>query len=220
MAEVHVIGALRNKRAEPAGTLRQLEQHLAQQRANLAHLDAAMRLFDPDIRLRDILPKQPRVYNIWFRPGECLRLIYDKLREATQLVTTRELAEQMITPERLITYIKHVSSTSKALIGASTCLAMAARRMSADRGQGAPRVCRQDEADPKDQQRRADLDPADPTAAQPGEDDLSNPCRNHADDDEDGRKPQAENDHGQKPEDEIPPGDRRQQDGKGRRVRQ
>ena len=50
MAELHVIGALRNKRAELAGMLRQLEQQLVQQRANLAHVDATMRLFDPDIR--------------------------------------------------------------------------------------------------------------------------------------------------------------------------
>ena len=59
MAEPHVIGALRNKRAELAGILRQLEQQLVQQRANLAHLDATMRLFDPDIRPKDIRPKQP-----------------------------------------------------------------------------------------------------------------------------------------------------------------
>ena len=96
MAELHVIDALRNKRAELVGTLRQLEQQLAQQRANLAHLDATMRLFDPDIRPRDIPPKQPRIYNAWFRPGECLRLVYDELREATQPVTTRELAERIM----------------------------------------------------------------------------------------------------------------------------
>jgi hypothetical protein len=96
MAELHVIGALRNKRAELAGMLRQLEQQLAQQRANLAHLDATMQLFDPDIRPKDIRPKQPRARNAWFRPGECLRLIYDQLREATQPVTTRALAEQIM----------------------------------------------------------------------------------------------------------------------------
>ena len=56
MAETHVIGALRHKRAELAGMLRQLEQQLAQQRANLTHVDATMRLFDPDIRPKDILP--------------------------------------------------------------------------------------------------------------------------------------------------------------------
>ena len=96
MAELHVMGALRNKRAELAGTLHQLEQQLARQRANLAHLDATMRLFDPNVRPQDICSKQPRVHNAWFRPGECLRLLYDELREATQPVTTRELAERIM----------------------------------------------------------------------------------------------------------------------------
>jgi hypothetical protein len=96
MNELHVIGALGNKRAELAGILRQLEQQLVQQRADLAHLDATMRLFDPEIRPKDIRPKQLRTRNVWFRPGECLRLIYDALREATQPVTTRELAERIM----------------------------------------------------------------------------------------------------------------------------
>jgi hypothetical protein len=96
MAELHVIGALRNKRAELAGMLRQLEQQLVRQRANLAHVDATMRLFDPEIRPKDIRPRQPRERNAWFRQGECLRLIYDELREATQPLTTRELAERIM----------------------------------------------------------------------------------------------------------------------------
>ena len=96
MAEPHVIGALRNKRAELAGILRQLEQQLAGHRANLAHLDATMRLFDPNVSTKDIRPRQVRSRNIWFRQGECPRLIYDELREATQPVTTRELAERIM----------------------------------------------------------------------------------------------------------------------------
>ena len=63
MAELHVIGGLRNKRAELAGVLRRLEQQLVQQRADLPHVDAAMRLFDPDILPNDIRPKQPRARN-------------------------------------------------------------------------------------------------------------------------------------------------------------
>ena len=96
MAEQHVIGALRNKRAELSGRLRQLEQQLAQQRADLAHLDATMRLFDPQIQPNDIRPRLARARNAWFRPGECLRLIYDALREAAQPATTRELAERIM----------------------------------------------------------------------------------------------------------------------------
>jgi hypothetical protein len=54
-----------------------------------------MRLFDPNIRPKEISPRQRRARNVWFRQGECLRLIYE-LREATQPVTTRELAERIM----------------------------------------------------------------------------------------------------------------------------
>jgi hypothetical protein len=57
MAELHVVSALRNKRAELAGMVGQLEQQLARQRTSLAHLDATMRLFDPDIRPQEIRAK-------------------------------------------------------------------------------------------------------------------------------------------------------------------
>jgi hypothetical protein len=40
MAELHVIGALRNKRAELGGVVSQLEKPLVHERANLTHLDA------------------------------------------------------------------------------------------------------------------------------------------------------------------------------------
>jgi len=96
MAEPHVISALRSKRSELGGVVNQLEQRLEQHRADLAHLDATMRLFDPDIRPQEVRPKQQRVRSAWFRPGECLRLIYDELRDAPQAVTTRELAERVM----------------------------------------------------------------------------------------------------------------------------
>jgi hypothetical protein len=79
MGEPHVISALSNKQAELAGIVSQLERRLGQQQANLAHLDATMRLFDPDIRPNKIRPKQQRARSAWFRLGECLRLIYDEL---------------------------------------------------------------------------------------------------------------------------------------------
>jgi hypothetical protein len=67
MAELHAVSALRNKRAELAGMVSQLEQQLARQRTNLAHLDATMRLFDPDIRPQEIRAKQQRTRSAWFR---------------------------------------------------------------------------------------------------------------------------------------------------------
>jgi hypothetical protein len=96
MAELHVMHALRNKRAELAGTVIQLEQQLVRQRADLTHIDATMRLFDPDIQPNEIHPKQRRGHSAWFRHGECLRLIYDELRDASQPMTTRELTERIM----------------------------------------------------------------------------------------------------------------------------
>jgi len=96
MGEPHVIGALRDKRSELAGIVMSLEQQLVEHRASLTHLDATMRLFDPELRPEEIRPRQRRNCNAWFRPGECLRLIYDVLRDAPAPVTTRELAEQIV----------------------------------------------------------------------------------------------------------------------------
>lgn len=96
MAELHVVSALRNKRAELAGMVGQLEQQLARQRTNLAHLDATMRLFDPDVRPQEIRAKRQRARSAWFRQGECLRLIYDELRNVAQPLTTRDLTAQIM----------------------------------------------------------------------------------------------------------------------------
>jgi hypothetical protein len=96
MAEPHVIGGLRDKRSELAGTVMRLEQQLAAHRVSLTHLDATMRLFDPDLRPEEIRPRLRRAHSAWFRPGECLRLIYDVLRDAPQPVTTRELADRIV----------------------------------------------------------------------------------------------------------------------------
>jgi hypothetical protein len=96
MADPHVIGALRKKRSEMAGIVRGLEQQLVEGRASLTHLDATMRLFDPNLRPEEIRPRRRRTCNAWFRPGECLRLIYDVLRDAREPVTTRDVAERIM----------------------------------------------------------------------------------------------------------------------------
>jgi hypothetical protein len=96
MAELHVVSALRNKRSELAGIVSRLEHQLLAHRASLTHVDATMLLFDPDSRPQDVRPRQQRARNSWFRPGECLRLIYDVLRDAPHPVATRELTERIM----------------------------------------------------------------------------------------------------------------------------
>ena len=96
MAEQHVIRALRDKRSELAGLVKGLEQKLGEHRTTLTHLDATLRLFDPQIRPEEIRPRQPRTRSVWFRPGECLRLIYDVLRDAPEPLTAREIADRIV----------------------------------------------------------------------------------------------------------------------------
>jgi hypothetical protein len=96
MGELPIIDALRNKRSELVGLMSRLEQQLAQHRGSLTHLDATMRLFDPDMLSQNTDPAQPHRRVSWFRPGECRRLIYDVLRDAPQPLATRELAERVM----------------------------------------------------------------------------------------------------------------------------
>jgi hypothetical protein len=102
MTELRVIAALRDKRSELAGMVMGLEQQLAEHRASLTHVDATMRLFDPELRPEDIRPRQQRTRSVWFRPGECLRLIYDVLREAPEPMATRELAARIMAVKSIV----------------------------------------------------------------------------------------------------------------------
>ena len=95
MGDLQIIGVLRDKRSELVGVVGRLEQQLADYRGSLTHLDATMRLFDPDLLLQDSDPQQ-RERVSWFRPGECLRVIYDVLREAPAPLTTRDVAKHVI----------------------------------------------------------------------------------------------------------------------------
>jgi hypothetical protein len=70
MADPHVISALRVKRAEVAGLIDALERELAQQRADLVHLDSVLRLFQPERDPTEIRPKRSVHRNRYFATGE------------------------------------------------------------------------------------------------------------------------------------------------------
>jgi hypothetical protein len=101
MVEPPIMDALRNKRSEVAGLVKDLEQHLVKHHASLSHLDATMRLFDTslfdtNIDAGELAPNHQQAITTGLRHGECLRLIYDALRDAPQPLTTRELAERIM----------------------------------------------------------------------------------------------------------------------------
>ena len=54
MAESHVVTALISKRAEMAGLIEHHQKEMGQLAADLAHLDATLKLFSPELDLRTV----------------------------------------------------------------------------------------------------------------------------------------------------------------------
>ena len=112
MGEPHVISALRDKRAELSGLIRDLEKKIGQHRADLLHLDATMRLFDPESQPETIRPRRQRVRNSWFDHGECARLVCDILRDAPAPMATADIADRLIEDKGIPAAAEH----SRALV--------------------------------------------------------------------------------------------------------
>jgi hypothetical protein len=92
MAEPHVVSALMAKRSEVAGLIADLERKAAQQRADLVHVDAVLRLYAPELEPDCIPSWAVRRRNGWFQPGELVRMVLDILRVAPAPLPTREIA--------------------------------------------------------------------------------------------------------------------------------
>jgi hypothetical protein len=92
MAETHVVSALMAKRSEVAGAIADFERKAAQQRADLVHVDAVLRLYAPELEPDCIPSRAVRRRNGWFKPGDLVRLVLDILRVAPAPMPTREIA--------------------------------------------------------------------------------------------------------------------------------
>ncbi len=77
----YAIAALKDRRATIAGELVQFKEAIRYREELLAHLDASLRLFDPDYKADTIPPKRLRRLKL-FAAGELNRTILDVLRRA------------------------------------------------------------------------------------------------------------------------------------------
>ena len=77
MTNRRVISALRRKRAEISGHIHDLEKRIARQRANLANLDATIKLFSPGTNPDAIPPKRVYRRTRYFAHNELSRLTQD-----------------------------------------------------------------------------------------------------------------------------------------------
>jgi hypothetical protein len=100
MTEKHVVSALRIKRAEISGHIHDLEKRIARQRANLANLDATIKLFSPGTNPDAIPPKRAYRRTRYFAHNELSRLTQDALRTAGPL-TSAEIATAVMQAKRM-----------------------------------------------------------------------------------------------------------------------
>lgn len=85
----HVLAGLIAKRAELAGRIEMLQREMRELVDAINHVDASIRLFDPNVDLEDIKPKLPP-RNVAFK-GEISRLVLNALRKAGKPLPTSEL---------------------------------------------------------------------------------------------------------------------------------
>ena len=91
MERPNTVSGLMAKRAEIAGKVRDLRDQLAAATADLEHLDATIRMFDPDGAVPLRKPPRRQGPDAAFK-GEMRRYVMSALREATGPLTSLEIA--------------------------------------------------------------------------------------------------------------------------------
>ena len=97
MARRIALAALVRKRAELAGRVEHAYAGLERMLADLAGLDTTLRLFDPDIRLDAIKPRDVRLPYGWAKPNHiATRAVLNVLRLAPGPVTTADITSRVL----------------------------------------------------------------------------------------------------------------------------
>jgi hypothetical protein len=92
----YALSALRNRRASIASEIVQLEAKLRHCRESLVHVDATLRLLDPESEPESIPTKRPVKRVKLFRQGELGRMILGTLREADEALSTPQIVSAII----------------------------------------------------------------------------------------------------------------------------
>jgi hypothetical protein len=89
MTNEHVLSGLLAKRAELTGQVEKLQREIRDLVIALDHVDATIRVFDPNVELEDIKPRLPP-RNMAFK-GEVSRLVLNALRKSPKPLPVSEL---------------------------------------------------------------------------------------------------------------------------------
>src|ERR1700729_1723516 len=86
----HVVTGLIAKRREIAGQIEDLQRRIKQAVVDMDHVEASIRLFNPDIDLDEILPRPVPPPHHAFK-GEVSRILLEAMRKTTRPLSTRDL---------------------------------------------------------------------------------------------------------------------------------
>ena len=101
MASEIVVNGLVRRRAELAGDIENTQKRLGDLVEDLQQLDAVILQFDPSYEIKSISPKAWRPPEHWSKRGEMSRVILGILRQATEPLTTRDIALGLLTERAL-----------------------------------------------------------------------------------------------------------------------
>lgn len=96
-----VVQGLMKRRATLTHDIEQTHERLRQMVVDLESLDTTLVQFDPNIEVEMIKPRAFRPPKDWSKRGEMMRLILSVLRRATEPLTTRDIAFELIVERAL-----------------------------------------------------------------------------------------------------------------------
>jgi hypothetical protein len=96
-----VLSGLVKRRAELAGDIERTHEALRKMVLDLENIDATIVQFDPDFKVETIQPKAFRPPKDWSNRGQMSRIILSILRQASEPLTTRDIALQLLVERAL-----------------------------------------------------------------------------------------------------------------------
>lgn len=102
MTDSHVVSALKTKRIQVASQIESLQGQLRQATIDLDHVEAALRLFDPEVDLAALPPRKvaPVLYDT---KGDTGRVILETLRTSMRPLSTAQVCEAVMKARALDT---------------------------------------------------------------------------------------------------------------------
>jgi hypothetical protein len=104
----YTLTELFDKRSELAGLIIQAEQQARALRADLAHVEATIRILRPGIDLPKIVPRRVQYRPRYFKRGQLTRLILDYIREHEGTVMTVADIMPLVLADRVLSHAERL----------------------------------------------------------------------------------------------------------------